>query len=223
MCFSKKRSTILRNPFIKTASFSYVQTTKTNNIKFGHQSLCNPPNASLLKAINAGFLDWCPTPEHTHGAKKYRMASPASTKGHMKQPCKRIRSTTPKPTKLIRHSHVHLTSPMVNNENHVRPHKHRGWGKLPVHQPPNLMQENEDISITKIFCYHLFAAWFWALCTMTAWATPSTCCSTATSVFLSCTTRKPMLSGYLTAACKAFSLANGKEMGTNDWIIRSLD
>ncbi len=27
----------------------------------------------------------------------------------------------------------------------------------------------------------------------------------------------------LTAACKAFSLANGKGMGTNDWVIRSLD
>jgi hypothetical protein len=27
----------------------------------------------------------------------------------------------------------------------------------------------------------------------------------------------------LTAACKAFSLANGKGTGTNDWVIRSLD
>ncbi len=27
----------------------------------------------------------------------------------------------------------------------------------------------------------------------------------------------------LTACCKAFSLANGKGMGTNDWVIRSLD
>jgi hypothetical protein len=28
--------------------------------------------------------------------------------------------------------------------------------------------------------------------------------------------------GVLTAACKAFSLANGKGTGTNDWVIRSL-
>jgi hypothetical protein len=27
----------------------------------------------------------------------------------------------------------------------------------------------------------------------------------------------------LTAGCKAFSLANGKGMGTNDWVIKSLD
>jgi hypothetical protein len=27
----------------------------------------------------------------------------------------------------------------------------------------------------------------------------------------------------LTAGCKTFSLANGKGMGTNDWVIRSLD
>jgi hypothetical protein len=27
----------------------------------------------------------------------------------------------------------------------------------------------------------------------------------------------------LTAGCKAFSFANGKGMGTNDWVIKSLD
>ncbi len=27
----------------------------------------------------------------------------------------------------------------------------------------------------------------------------------------------------VTAGCKAFSLANGKGTGTNDWVIRSLD
>ncbi len=29
--------------------------------------------------------------------------------------------------------------------------------------------------------------------------------------------------GMLTAACKAFSLTNGKGTGTNDWVIRTLD
>jgi hypothetical protein len=29
--------------------------------------------------------------------------------------------------------------------------------------------------------------------------------------------------GMLTAGCKAFSLVNGKGMGTSDWVIRSLD
>jgi hypothetical protein len=34
---------------------------------------------------------------------------------------------------------------------------------------------------------------------------------------------EPDLCEYLTAGCMAFSLANGKGMGTNDWVIRSLD
>jgi hypothetical protein len=36
-------------------------------------------------------------------------------------------------------------------------------------------------------------------------------------------TPPPPLWECLTAACKAFSFANGKERGTNDWVIRSLD
>jgi hypothetical protein len=32
-------------------NFSYHQTTKENNVKFMHQSLCNPPKSSLLAAI----------------------------------------------------------------------------------------------------------------------------------------------------------------------------
>jgi hypothetical protein len=35
--------------------------------------------------------------------------------------------------------------------------------------------------------------------------------------------RAPMIGKCVTAGCKAFSLANGKEMGTNDWVIKSLD
>jgi hypothetical protein len=43
-------------PFVpppERASFSYHQTTKVNAVKFMHQSLCNPPITSLIKAINA--------------------------------------------------------------------------------------------------------------------------------------------------------------------------
>ena len=46
-----------RTPIIKTARFSYAQTTKINNVKFANKSFCNPPIATILKAINAGFLD----------------------------------------------------------------------------------------------------------------------------------------------------------------------
>jgi hypothetical protein len=36
-------------------------------------------------------------------------------------------------------------------------------------------------------------------------------------------TPKTSLWECVTAACKAFSLANVKRMGTNDWVIRSVD
>ena len=49
-----------RNPIVETAGFSYARTTKINNVKFAHQSFCNPPIASILKAINAGFLEGAP-------------------------------------------------------------------------------------------------------------------------------------------------------------------
>jgi hypothetical protein len=71
----KKRAP--HNPIIETASFSYAQTNKTNNVKFVHQSLCNPPIASLIKAINAGFLKVAPHLD-THSVQKYLFASPAT-------------------------------------------------------------------------------------------------------------------------------------------------
>jgi hypothetical protein len=48
----------LTNP--KIATFSYHRMTKTNAMKFMHQSLCNPPILLLIKAINAGFLKGAP-------------------------------------------------------------------------------------------------------------------------------------------------------------------
>ena len=67
------------------ASFSYHQTNKEIDVKFMHQSLCNPPISSLLKAINAGFLKGA---LHliAKTVQKYLMPSPATLKGHMKQP-----------------------------------------------------------------------------------------------------------------------------------------
>ena len=63
-----------------------------------HQGLCNLRISSLIKVINTGFLHSAP---HLNAAmvQKYLMPSPATSKGHMKRPCKGIRSTTPKPHK----------------------------------------------------------------------------------------------------------------------------
>ncbi len=69
------------------ALFSYHRTTKENAVKFRHQSLCNPPIASLLKAINAGFLRSAPH-LNTKSVCKYLTPSPATLKGHMKHPRK---------------------------------------------------------------------------------------------------------------------------------------
>jgi hypothetical protein len=44
----------------EAVGFLYACTTKSNAVKFAHQSLCNPPKLSLLKAINAGFLKRAP-------------------------------------------------------------------------------------------------------------------------------------------------------------------
>jgi hypothetical protein len=86
------------NPIIETASFSYTQTSKTNNIKFAHQSSYNPPITSLIKAINAGFLKSALYFD-MHSVQKYCFASPATSKRQMKQLRKGIQSTcTTKPT-----------------------------------------------------------------------------------------------------------------------------
>jgi hypothetical protein len=67
--------------------FSYHRTTKANAVKFMHQSLCNPPITSLLKAINTGFLQGAPH-LNAKSVRKYLMPSPATSKGHMKRPRK---------------------------------------------------------------------------------------------------------------------------------------
>jgi hypothetical protein len=77
------------------ASFLYHQANKENDVKFMHQSLCNPPILSLLKAINAGFLKGALHPT-AKTVQKYLMPSPTTSKGHMKQPRKGLRITTPR-------------------------------------------------------------------------------------------------------------------------------
>ncbi len=88
-------------PFVlppELASFSYHQIIKANAVKFTHQSLCNPPITSLIKAINAGFL-YGALHLNAKSVQKYLMPSPTTSKGHMKRPCKGLQSTTPKPTR----------------------------------------------------------------------------------------------------------------------------
>ena len=89
--------------------FSYARTTKINNVKFTHQSVCNPPISSLMKAINAGFMKGAPHLD-TQMGQKYLLASPAMAKGHMKR-----RSTTPKQAKNAPNIHILPTPQRVTD------------------------------------------------------------------------------------------------------------
>jgi hypothetical protein len=82
---------------LKIAAFSYHPMTKTNAMKFMHQSLCNPPILLLIKAINAGFLKGA-LHLSAKTVTRYLSPSPASSKGHMKCPCKGLQSMTPNHT-----------------------------------------------------------------------------------------------------------------------------
>jgi hypothetical protein len=150
----------LCNPVVETAGFSYPQTTKANNVNFAHQRFCNPPIASHLKAINAGFLKEAPHLD-AHLVQKYLLASPATSKGHMKQPWKGIWSTSntkpttatqldpllPRPQRVEDHTIPDLNHPQPTND----------VDDSTTHPPPHLIQEFDDYSIANVFCFGAFA------------------------------------------------------------------
>jgi hypothetical protein len=68
--------------------------THANQVKFAHQSLCNPKVSTLLKAVRKGFQKGCPNLTEKL-ILKYLNPSPATAKGHMKMPCHGIKSTRP--------------------------------------------------------------------------------------------------------------------------------
>jgi hypothetical protein len=74
------------------AAFSHSIRTRGNEVKFAHQSLCNPKISTLLKAVRRGFLRGCPNMTEKL-ILKYLNPSPDTAKGHMKRPRHGIRST----------------------------------------------------------------------------------------------------------------------------------
>jgi hypothetical protein len=151
----------------EAAGFLHARTTKSNAVKFAHQSLCNPPIYSLLKAINAGFLKGAPNLD-SHTVRKCLMASPATSKGHMKRLRKGLRSPTketPKPITLITQQSIHsdrqdgrpdaahvnaYESEIVDDEssNEYEPQER---------EYPNIIPEVEDKSFANVFCFGAFA------------------------------------------------------------------
>ena len=78
-------SVINNSERIDLATFTHSIRTRANSVMFAHQSLCNPKISTLLKATRRGFVRGCPN----MSAKlilKYLNPSPATAKGHMKQP-----------------------------------------------------------------------------------------------------------------------------------------
>ncbi len=142
----------------QVASFTHLVKTRANAVKFAHQSLCNPKISTLLKAVRRGFLNRCPNLSKKL-INKHLNASPATAKGHMKQPRHGIRSTTPKPvspTGILPVGEVTHHIPLQPTQN------------IPIHLPrppvmqdttmPNLIGDDEDnASIANVFCFGAFA------------------------------------------------------------------
>jgi hypothetical protein len=140
------------NPVVETAGFFYAQTNKANNVKFAHQSFGNPPIASLIKAINSGFLKEGLHLD-AHSVQKYHFASPATSKGHMKQPCKGIWSARiTKPTIDTQIDLLLLRPQRVEDHtlpglNHLKPNN--DVDNCTTYPPPHLIQD--------VFCFSAFA------------------------------------------------------------------
>ena len=81
-------------------AFTHSINHHANQVKYAHQSLGSPKISKLLKAVRRGFLKGCPNISETL-ITNYLNPSPATAKGHMKQPRYGIKSTTPKQTPTI--------------------------------------------------------------------------------------------------------------------------
>ncbi len=141
-----------------------------------HQGLCNLLISSLIKAINAGFLQGVPHLTAV-AVQKYIMPSPATSKGHMKRPHKGIRSTTPKPCQPTITSldlpHPIPAAPGIHAD--ARPgliHNNNNDSSGPC---PAFIDDIDDKSIANVFCFGAFADKTQALFTMTALETSPSC------------------------------------------------
>ncbi len=136
----------------EVAVFLYHCTSKENNVKFMHQSLCNPPKLLLLTAICHGFLRGAPH-HSTHAVTKYLPPSPATSKGHMKQPHQGIHSTTPKTPQLG--VPVTIPDPVMPNLKEFSNDDDNDDSRNTSHF--NLIDDIDNHSIANVFCFGAFA------------------------------------------------------------------
>ncbi len=137
----------------ESACFSYHRTTQENNVKFMHQSLCNPPKSSLLTAIRRGFLRGAPHLTLKSVA-KYLPPSTATAKGHLKRPRKGIRSTTPALPRVDTRTSV-PNAPLPDTDTFdVDDDDDDAYAIDPRY---NLINDIDDHSIANVFCFGAFA------------------------------------------------------------------
>ena len=128
------------------AAFTHSIKTRANQVKFTHQSLCNPRISKLIRAIRKGFLKGCPNISEEL-VLKYLNPSPATAKGCMKRPRHGIKSTTPKMKLSIQEQIEAIVPPIVINP------------PIPQeqHLQHNLIPDDGDGSIANVFCFGVFA------------------------------------------------------------------
>ena len=149
---------------IAWAAFAHSVRTRANAVKFSHQSLCNPTISTLLKALKKGFLKGCPDLSKEL-VTQYLNPSPATAKGHMKRPKKRIRSTKKKPlqtvipspyqpavTAIPRSPIAHVNPPILPLFNEAPPYHGPAYNAT---IGPNIIADDE--SIANVFCFGAFA------------------------------------------------------------------
>jgi hypothetical protein len=124
----------------------YTLPFKQQWMKYMHQSFFSPPIPTLIKAINNNQLNGIPMMK-ADLVRKYLAPSPATSKGHMKQPRKGIRSTRPK-TKAPSPSDVPATTLL---------HIPNGTPTRTTSATPHLIQPDTDNTACDVFCYAVLA------------------------------------------------------------------
>jgi hypothetical protein len=117
-----------------------------------HQSLCNPPKASLLAAICQGFLRNAPHLSKK-AVSKYLPPSPATSKGHMKQPRKGIPSTTPKPPRIG----LPIPIPDAIMPGLIEPPEYNDNDVSNNNPPYHVIDDINDPLIANVICFGTFA------------------------------------------------------------------
>jgi hypothetical protein len=139
------------HPAITLANFTHSVKTCANGVKFAHELLCNPKKLTLLKAVRKGFLKGCPNLSENL-ILKYLNPSPATAKGHMKQPHHGIKSTRPKQKPPLA---CHLSIAQVPPPEMI---EDPDPGYIPGCAIPAVIADNCHKTVANVFCFGAFTS-----------------------------------------------------------------